>query len=207
MKNDAKKLAKLLTAAQNGDSAALQNLCRELQLCVRGYFARRFREQAVVDDLAQETYLRLLKNILTVREGMKLRAFVARVAFHVTQDHLREKYRRRETSFEKATHNNALSAAESAIQPAASESDLSILHRVDLEFALAQLPEKSRTILGLKAEGYKYEEIAERMQLSLSGVKMQIKRSLAYIKTKLQDVTFLALFATILVTLRKLSDL
>ena len=60
-----------------------------------------------------------------------------------------------------------------------------------------KIPEKTRKILLLKAEGYKYEEIAEKMNLTLSGVKMQIKRSIEKLQIQLFPVTFFFFITTI----------
>ncbi len=95
-----RKLADLLTKAQQGDQDALNLLCKELERHVRGYFWVKFRDNDLVDDLAQETYLRLLRNLTTIREPLKLRSFVAKVALHVTQDYFRGKYREKEEELE-----------------------------------------------------------------------------------------------------------
>jgi RNA polymerase sigma-70 factor (ECF subfamily) len=191
-------LVQLLQNAQQGDRASLQELCKELERYIRGYFRQKFQSDDIIDDLAQETYIRLLGSLAAVHEPMKLRSFVTKVAVHVTQDYFRQKYRRREESIE-----NSLAAA------SYQENDLPeaialtgppdrILNKVDLEKALSQLPEKSRQIVLMSAEGYKYEEIAEELELSVSGVKMQIKRSLEKLRLALLDVTFLAVGATII---------
>ena len=65
-----------------------------------------------------------------------------------------------------------------------------------MQKALAQLPEKSRHILTMKSNGYSYEEIAAETELSVSGVKMQVKRSIEQLKFSVFIVTFLFCAAT-----------
>ena len=72
-----------------------------------------------------------------------------------------------------------------------------ILRRLDLQKALEQLPEQSRRILLMRADGYKYEEISAETDMSVSGVKMQVKRNLAKLRSAL-DVTLLTFSATLL---------
>ena len=67
-----------------------------------------------------------------------------------------------------------------------------------LERALAELPDKARQIILLRAEGHKYEEISAQVGLTVSGVKMQVKRNLEKLKTALLGVTFLAVATTII---------
>lgn len=180
----ARRLAELLGRASAGDEAALNALCRELEPPVQKYFWSKFQNPDVVDELCQETFVRFLKNLPNVRDRMSLRSFIVKIAVHVTQDHFRKKYRHPEEALE----------AESV----ASDGDPAerILRRVDLEKALAELPEQSRRILLMRADGYKYEEISAKTQMSVSGVKMQVKRNLAKLRSAL-DVTISVLTATV----------
>lgn len=62
--------------------------------------------------------------------------------------------------------------SENAITAVATEDhgDL-VLSRLEVQKALGQLPEKSQQILLMMADGYKYEEIAEEMHLSVKGLQ------------------------------------
>lgn len=180
----ARLLANLLDEACAGDEAALSSLCRELEPPVRKYFWRKFENTDIVDELCQETFVRFLKNLPNVRERMSLRGFVAKIAIHVTQDYLRRKYRRPEEEL-----------AVDGIPPEEDPTE-TILRRMDLRKALDQLPEQSRRIFLMLADGYKYEEISKRTDLSVSGVKMQVKRNLAKLRSAL-DVTISLLATTI----------
>jgi RNA polymerase sigma factor (sigma-70 family) len=111
---------------------------------------------------------------------MKLKSFVAKVVLHVTQDYFRQKYRRREEELDKYDTGEQRVKTEEGISP---KDDDYILNRLDLEAALDDLPPKSRTILLLKSQGYNYEEISEKTGLSVSGVKMQVKRSLEQLRS------------------------
>jgi len=185
-----KNLSQLLEKAQAGDSTALHLLCKELEGHIRGYFSQKFQNKAIVDDLCQETYLRLLNNLLLIRKKMKLKSFVVKVALHVAQDYLRKKYRNIEVH-----KNNSKEMIKEVVRD--NQNDTRILNGLDLENALNQLPEKSRNILMMKTQGYNYEEISAEMGLSESGVKMQVKRGLEQLRNFLYDVTFLFFVTTI----------
>jgi RNA polymerase sigma-70 factor (ECF subfamily) len=59
--------------------------------------------------------------------------------------------------------------------------------RVDLERAIAALPDKARRVLVLRdVEGYKYEEIARMTGTSLGTVKAQIHRARGLVKEALK---------------------
>ncbi|MFQ5751357.1 MAG: RNA polymerase sigma factor [bacterium] len=190
-------LAHLLRKAQAGDRASLQLLCIELERYLRGFFWQRFQDNAIVDDLCQESYIRLLKNLEQIRDKMKLKSFVAKVALHVIQDHLRQKYRQKEEELEGYSKEEKQSEG-TKLDIIDGSFDDCILSKVDLEAALNQLPEKSRNIIIMKSQGYNYEEISAEMGLTVSGVKMQVKRSMEQLRFTLLDVTFFFISTTIL---------
>lgn len=195
--NGQQLLASLVKRARNGDDAALRQLCKELEGFIRGFFWNKFQDNLVVDDLSQETYIRLLRNLPQIKERMKLKSFVTKIVMHVSQDYLRQKYRQHEEALE--THYENSGSAETNLKADGGDgtNDELVLNRIDLEDALSRLPEKSREILMMKSQGYNYEEIAEDMALSVSGVKMQIKRTMEELKNLLFFVTFFVLRTTI----------
>ncbi len=201
MENRKKILAGLLKKAQKGDSKALEKLCGELRQILHGYFRNRFPSQDVVEDLSQEVYLRVLKTFPEIREPMGFHSFVLKLAFRVMQSHLRTKYRRREENYFDMTAGDGEYEETLARIGHADYSPANIPDKMDMETALEKLPEKTRRILLLKADNYTYEEIAEEVGLSVSGVKMQIKRNLEKLKVLLFNVTFSLFLATILMKL------
>lgn len=196
MIDSGKNIAQLLRRARSGDTESLQELCRELQQSMRWYFLRKFKDVNIVDDLSQETYLRFLKNMPNIRHPVKLKSFVLKVAFHVTQDYFRQKYRRKESQFDADIPHSEIKGSLYGSIDENTDSDY-VLRKVDLESALSKLPRKTREILRMKAEGYRYEEIAEALDFSVSGVKMQVKRGVEKLKMLIYSVTFF-LFKTII---------
>ncbi len=178
-------LSNLLKSAQKGDKTALDILCRELENHMRGFFRQKFENQAIVDDLAQETYLRLLHSLTKIREPEKLRAFVTQIAVHVSQDYLREKYRKKEEEIESYKDSADEQFKKHDKTTESNDSSEKILENIDIHRALDLVSEKSRQILLLKINGYKYGEIAEMVGLSVSGVKMQVQRAVLQLKKNL----------------------
>lgn len=182
-------MATLLERAQRGDPVSLQLLCKKLENYIKGYFLKKFQNSFVADDLSQEAYMRLLKDLMQIRDHMKFKSFVARVLFHVSQDYLRQKYRLRShvLSVSYATGGIHYVDSNAEIQHKANDvpNDVMILSKVDLEKALARLPEKSRDILMMRSAGYNYEEISAETGLTVSGVKMQVKRSMELVRDAL----------------------
>lgn len=190
MKDSEQNVVELLKRGQQGDQQSLQKLCVELKEIVRWYFLKKFQDPDIVDDLLQETYLRFLKNISNIKEPMRLKNFILKVAFHVTQDYFRQKYRRNEDRFtEETTSESEIKNPTSRAMNYNIASDY-VLSKLDLEKAMDKLPKKTQKIIQMKADGYKYEEIAVIHKISVSGVKMQIKRGIEKLKISLFSVTF-----------------
>ena len=58
--------------------------------------------------------------------------------------------------------------------------------RIDLERAIAALPDKARQVLVLRdVQGYKYDEIAQMTGVTLGTVKAQIHRARRLVKETL----------------------
>lgn len=181
-------LSDLLKSAQKGDKTSLDLLCRELETHMRGFFKKKFENQAVVDDLAQEAYLRLLHSLDKIREPEKLRGFVTKIVVHVSNDYLREKYRNKEEEFERYIDSADEQFKKHDKTTEAYDSTEKILDNIDINRALDLVSEKSRSILLLKIDGYKYDEIAEMVGLSVSGVKMQVQRAVIQLKNNLSKM-------------------
>lgn len=199
MNNPDKDLGLLLKEAQKGDEKSLEIICQELKDLMWRYFIKKFNDPNLVDDLSQETYLRLLKNIPKIKEPMRLKNFVLKVAFHVTQDYFRQKYRKNEELFmEEDETYEGKNLERNQFVNQNMNSDY-ILSKLDLETAMEKLPVKTQLILQMRAEGYKYEEIAEVLKISESGVKMQVKRGVEKLKNLVFNVTFLTFKTIVLI--------
>ncbi|OPX35406.1 hypothetical protein B1H10_01305 [candidate division KSB1 bacterium 4484_188] len=197
MEDQKKHLARLLKRAQHQDHAALEELCKALEQIVRGYFFKKFQDENIVKDLSQEAYFRFLNNFPQIREPMKLKSFIFSISLRVMQDYFRQFYHPEEIHLVEEMVTDPVSEASGSQIVPSSGSDF-VIEKMDLEKALAKLSERTRTILQMKSDGFRYEEIAAELDISLSTVKMQVSRGMEKLKNFLTDVTFLLLFTTIL---------
>ena len=88
---DKDTLVNLLKEAQNGNRDALEKLCKFSVQFVRNYFTYRFKDIETINDLCQETFIRLVNSFQNIREPTKYKNFVLKTAFYVAQDFLRTK--------------------------------------------------------------------------------------------------------------------
>ncbi|HET6567589.1 MAG TPA: RNA polymerase sigma factor [Rhodothermales bacterium] len=161
----------LVAHAQAGDERALADLLRALEPILRSFFIRRIGVRMEVDDLVQNTLIRVHLSLPDVKDPARLKSFAMKGALFELQDLYRGRYGPKEFLYdpdhppEQAEHGKAFS-------------------RIDIERALARLTPRARRILELREFGYRYEEIAEMIGSTEAAIKMQVKRSFE----KLRDV-------------------
>lgn len=164
--------------AQAGDGRAFDalyeaNVGRVYALCLRMSGDRRSAEE-----LTQDVFVRAWRRIVTFRGASAFSTWLHRVAVNVVLD---ERKRRSRRPAELTSEGNDELAAASGVP-----TDPAI--RLDLERALATLPERSRMALVLYAvEGYRYEEVAELMDISVGTVKSHIHRGRAQLMERMGD--------------------
>lgn len=162
--------ADLVDRAQRGDADALEEVVDRLEPMLRAFFTSRLGRRTDVDDLIQNTLLRLHRGLPDLNDVERLKAFVMKGAIFELQDYYRGRYRGKERLFDPKRPPNA------------AETEQSTAARVDVERITAVLTEKARKILEMREYGYRYEEIASTLNTTEAAVKMQVKRAFEKMK-------------------------
>jgi RNA polymerase sigma factor (sigma-70 family) len=138
---------------------------------LRNYLKRNFPAVRDVDDVVQDSYLRIWKT-KTESPIQSAKAFLFKVARHLAIDLVR---RQRVSPLRTVRDLDALSVIED--KPTAADV-LSLEEKTRLlADALAALPDRCRTIVVLhKLEGLSQKEVAQRLGLSLRTVEVQVAR-------------------------------
>lgn len=132
------------------------------------YLTRRLGDRDWAEEVAQETFVRALRQETIVNE----RAWVFAVAHNLVRDGARRDARNR--------RHLALMAAEVREEASAPEEEQSPERGTQLAFArraLAMLTERDRQALLLKEEGLDYQEIADVLQVEKSSVGTTLSRA------------------------------
>jgi len=87
--------AELLARARGGDDDAFCQLLQLHQAQVHAYIGRTVRSKDIVEDLAQETFLKAHRHLATYREESSLRVWLLGIARNETLAFLRDEERRR----------------------------------------------------------------------------------------------------------------
>lgn len=159
--------------AQDGDEQAWNDLLRRLEPILRGYFIKRIGKETDVDDLVQNTLMRVHKGLEDLEKPGSLKSFSMKAALFELQDYYRGRYDMKETLYD----------PELPPQRTTDPEDRSA--HVDVEKALDVLTPKARRIMQLREYGYLYREIAQMLDTTEAAVKMQVKRAFDKMKDAL----------------------
>ncbi len=180
--------------AQDGAEVAFRELVRRYQRPVFSLIYRMVRDRETAEDLAQETFIKVLNAIDTYRPEHKFSSWIFKIANNAAIDHLR----RREPdvlSLDGAPDAVSVERQEAtALQVGdRGESPLDELAARELgshiEAAVASLrPEYRACILLRHVEGRAYEEIAAILDLPLGTVKTYIHRARAELRDILEPL-------------------
>ncbi|MFK7845039.1 MAG: RNA polymerase sigma factor [Rhodothermales bacterium] len=157
--------SKLVKKAQQGDSAAREHLMKALNPLLRAFFIKRIGFKTEVDDLIQNTLLRVHKGLSDLKDHSSLKAFAMKAALFELQDFYRGRYSAKESLYD-PDH-----------APGDDTDEMPTPTQMDLERALSALSPKARRIIELREYGYRYEEIADIVGSTEAAIKMQVKRA------------------------------
>ena len=184
----------VVALAREGREAAYQELIRRYERPVFALIYRMVRDRETAEDLAQETFIKVLNAIGTYRPEFKFSSWVFKIANNTAIDHLRRK-ELDTLSLEGSPHATTPEGVEAtALQVSANEeSPLETVEAIELggeiERAIGQLrPEYRSCILLRHVEGRAYEEIAEMLDLPLGTVKTYIHRARHELRLALQHL-------------------
>ncbi|HVD60409.1 MAG TPA: sigma-70 family RNA polymerase sigma factor [Gemmatimonadaceae bacterium] len=184
----------VVALAQQGKEAAYRELLLRYERPVFSLIFRMVRDREMAEDLAQETFVKVLNNIDRYSPDFKFSSWLFKIANNLTIDHLR---RRRVDTISIEGAPDAVTAesakATSISIVAGDESPLAELESRELgqsiERAIAKLrPEYRACILLRHVEDRSYEEIAEIVKLPLGTVKTYIHRARHELRAALDEV-------------------
>ena len=186
--------ADVVALAQRGREDAFRELVRRYERPVFSLIFRMVRESATAEDLAQDTFIKVLNHIDKYRPEFKLSSWLFKIANNVAIDHLRRR-QIATISMSGSPHAGTASEIEATSFDVAS-SDESALDEMEskelgsaIEKAIARLrPEYRSCILLRHVEDRSYEEIAATLDLPLGTVKTYIHRARQQLRESLEPL-------------------
>lgn len=184
----------IVVLARKGQEPAYRELVRRYERPVFSLIFRMVRNRELAEDLAQDTFVKVLNALGTYRPEFKFSSWVFKIANNVAIDQLRR--RELETlSLEGSPHATTPDAVEATTLELGTGGE-SALDEVanrelggEIERAIAKLRPEYRTCILLRhVEDRSYEEIAEVMDLPLGTVKTYIHRARHELRSMLEHL-------------------
>jgi RNA polymerase sigma-70 factor (ECF subfamily) len=166
-----------VTRARAGESGAYERVYRACVPRIHALCLRMTGSQQEAEELTQDVFVRAWQRLGSFRGESLFTTWLHRLAVNLVLQERRASGRRR--SRERSEPEiEAFGHAAVAAMPGT---------RVDLERAIAGLPEGARKMLVLRdVQGYRYQEIAKLTGVSLGTVKAQIHRARALMREALE---------------------
>ncbi len=164
--------------ALHGDQRAYAEILQETSRMLRPYLAKRLSFTNEADDLLQEILLSIHKARHTYDGNRPYKPWVFAIARFRLQDYLRAHYA------DQLHHADDISELEDYLHENVTESAISF---ESISGEVAKLPQKQAAILQLMhQEGYTAKEVAEKLGMNESAVKVAAHRAYKILREKLE---------------------
>ncbi|HVF16076.1 MAG TPA: RNA polymerase sigma factor [Steroidobacteraceae bacterium] len=174
--------AVLVEAARRGDMRAFERLYRMHSGRVLGLCLRMTRQREIAEDCVQQTFVRAWKNLAAFEGRSAFGTWLHRIAVNEVLTNRRNRGTRSEgTSLPTQEEDEDTFENVADLSVAADSGDV-----MDMEKALATLPEGSRHVVVLQAVyGYSHEEVAEMLGIAVGTCKAQLHRGRRLLRERL----------------------
>lgn len=163
----------------DGDESTFRLLVQRHKEKVRNIIYMTLGDSDAVDDIAQDVFITIYKNLKKFRFESQFTTWLYRITVNKSKDHLRKK------NVRKIFVPIKEASRELKSDLVTEKSDIS---KIVMD-AISQLPQKLKMPLLLKdIEGFSYQEIAETMECEIGTVKSRIFRAREGLKKILQPI-------------------
>lgn len=172
-------LEALMRQALAGDKRAYADLLRETTRFLRPFLLKRLNSDSEVNDLLQEILLSIHKARHTYDGLRPYKPWAYAIAKFRMLDYLRTHYA------DQLRHAGEVSEMENILREDVTESPVTY---ESISVEVRKLPEKQATILRMMhQEGYTAKEVAEKIGMSESAVKVAAHRAYKVLRKKLEE--------------------
>lgn len=174
----------LITLFQNGEQHVFRLLVERHHGRIRNLIYSIFHEQEIIDDIAQEVFIKAYEALPRFRFESSFYTWLYRIAVNKSRDELRKRKVRKMFSLQTMLDSNDKEFhAKMTVHPEDTEAQELIAA------GLQSLPEKFRLPVVLKdIDGLSYEEIADVMQCEIGTVKSRLSRARAMLRESLKPL-------------------
>lgn len=149
---------------------------------IRKFILSNIRDEWTADDLTQETFIRVQKNLESVKDPSKLTSWIYRIAYNLCQDHFRNVKRSSGRECELNESNGGF--REAIVQKKLEQCEMGDC----VQNIVMLLPESLRNVIVLFDMGeLSHKEIAEVLDTTVENVKVRLHRGRKKLKGLLEE--------------------
>ncbi|MCS7053368.1 MAG: sigma-70 family RNA polymerase sigma factor [Ignavibacterium sp.] len=168
----------LIKRINQGEKELFRVLMNRHKEKVRNIIYMTLSEIDAIDDIAQEVFITVFKNLKNFRYESQFTTWLYRITINKCKDYLRKKKVRK-----------IFSSVDEDYDFTSTEIDENKDIRLIVRKAIDKLPEKLRIPMILRdIEGFSYQEISETLELDLGTVKSRIFRAREALRLKLEPI-------------------
>ena len=149
---------------------------------VRKFIFTLVKDEWVADDLIQETFIKVKKNLNQLREESKLSSWIFIIAYNLCQDHFRK-------MSQSSKNEHVITEKKEILAEPLFQKELE-QHQMGecVQDKIRLLPESYQTVLALfDLMEFSHQEIAEILDTSVENVKVRLHRARKKLKTILEE--------------------
>lgn len=183
----------LVEKVKKGDVDAYEEIVKKYENKVFGIVYHMIKNQNDVEDLAQEVFIKVYKNLSKFKGDSSLYTWIYKITVNLCLDEMKKRkniiYLDEKLEVEDGELERELPSSDKTQVELYEEKEL----KENLHKCIGKLPEKQRVMIVLRdIKGFSYEEISEITSVKLGTVKSQINRARLKLKELLdEEGTFL----------------
>ena len=167
-----------------GDFEAFEALYREHSSRLFGLTVRMLGNRTDAEDMLQDIFLTAHRKLKSYRGDARLSTWLFRLATNQCLDHLRSKAARMTQATSSIDDDNATEPVWPSSGPA-----VGAVHQIDLDRAIAKLPEGCRAAFLLHdVEGFEHREVGSMLGISEGTSKSQVHKARMKLRVLLRGV-------------------
>lgn len=164
-----------------------QEIWRDVQQALRAFIAKRVANEAEVDDIVQDVWLKMQRGLDGLQDQRRLISWIYQIARHAIIDHYRAPDRRREMPAGLAADLEVYQSSSSRKTASEDSGQLRTELAGCLRPMIEQLSEDYRqAVILVDLEGLTQQAAAVQLGLSLSGMKSRVQRGRRQLKIMLE---------------------
>lgn len=177
--------AELVNQILNGNENAFRYLVATNQRLVMHVVGRIVMQQEDIEDICQEVFMKVFRQIKRFRGDSRLSTWIATIAYNTSISHIRSKKRRNEVNVEEDVLSGFEKSDNGQVQRKIEKAEAKQL----LLEMIEKLPLNYRTVLTLfHLEEFSYKEIEEITGMPEGTIKSYLSRARSLLKEKLEHV-------------------